>query len=140
MFKKPAHQRQIDGTLTKNAYAGDTYKGLKVAEFNIKLINNQYMNFHNVYLVFPMKIKKSYSVANDLADDVITVNNFFGHWIKELDIKRYGDDIPILPLTNTVEIYIFLKCKNILTATLYLLFEQFKLNDNYHAYLEGLMI
>ena len=27
------------------------------------------------------------------------------HWIKELDIKRYGDDIPILPLTNTVKIY-----------------------------------
>ena len=27
------------------------------------------------------------------------------HWIKELDIKRYGDDIPILPLTNTVRIY-----------------------------------
>ena len=27
------------------------------------------------------------------------------HWIKELDIKRYGDDIPILPLTDTVRIY-----------------------------------
>ena len=65
------------------------------------------MNFHNVYLVFPMKIKKSSSVANDLADDVITVNNFFGHWIKELNIKRYGDDIPILPLTNTVLIQIY---------------------------------
>ena len=24
---------------------------------------------------------------------------------KEIDIKRYGDDIPILPQTNTVEIY-----------------------------------
>ena len=24
---------------------------------------------------------------------------------KELNIKRYGDNIPILPLTNTVEIY-----------------------------------
>ena len=46
------------------------------------------MNFH-VYLVFPMKIKKQF--ANNLADDVITVNNSFAHWIKELDIKRYGD-------------------------------------------------
>ena len=73
---KPAHQGQIDGTLTKKAYADDTYKGLKVAEFDIKLTNNQYMNFHNVYLVFPMKIKKSSDVANDLADDVIAVNNF----------------------------------------------------------------
>ena len=102
---KPVHQGQTDGTLTKKAYADDTYKGLKVVEFTIKLTNNQYMNFHNEYLVFPMKILKSFNVANDLADDVITVNNFFAHWIKELDIKRYGDDIPILPLTNTVEIY-----------------------------------
>ena len=30
-----------------------------VAEFNVKLTNNQYMNFHNVHLVFPMKIKKA---------------------------------------------------------------------------------
>ena len=52
---KPGHQGQIDGTLTEKAYADDTYKGLKVAEFNIKLTNNQYMNFHNVYLVFLMK-------------------------------------------------------------------------------------
>ena len=27
------------------------------------------------------------------------------HWIKEIDIKRYGDGIPILQLTNTVDIY-----------------------------------
>ena len=52
---KPAHQGQIDGTLTKKAYPDDICKGLKVAEFNIKLTNNQYMNFHNVYLVFLMK-------------------------------------------------------------------------------------
>ena len=102
---KPTHQGQIDGTLTKKAYTDNTYKHLKVAEFNIKLTNNQYMNFHNIDLVFPMKIKKSSNVANDLADDVITVNNFFVRWMKELDIKRYRDDIPILPLTNTVEIY-----------------------------------
>ena len=31
-LKKPAHQGQTDGTLTKKAYADDTYKGLKVAE------------------------------------------------------------------------------------------------------------
>ena len=73
---KPAHQGQIDGTLTKKAYPDDICKGLKVAEFNIKLTNNQYMSFHNVYLVFPMEIKKSSSVANHLADDVIAVNIF----------------------------------------------------------------
>ena len=33
------------------------------------------------------------------------VNKFFAHCIMEIDIKRYGDDIPILLLTNAVEIY-----------------------------------
>ena len=108
---KPVHQGQIGGMLTRKAYAHDTYKGLEVTEFNIKLTNNQYMNFH-VYLLFPMKIKKSSNVANDLTDDVITVNNFFAHWIKELDIKRYGDDIPILLLTNTVEVYKYSNVRN----------------------------
>ena len=59
--------------LAKKAYPDDTYKGLKVAEFNIKLTNNQYMNFHNVYLVFPMKIKKISNVSNDLADDFLQI-------------------------------------------------------------------
>ena len=62
------------------------------------------MNFHNVHLVFLLKTKKSTNVTNILATE-ITINNFFAHWIKEIDIKRYADDIPILPLSNTVEIY-----------------------------------
>ena len=54
------HQGQIDGTLNKKAYADDTYKGLKVVQFNIKLTNNQYMNFHNMYLDFLMNIEKKF--------------------------------------------------------------------------------
>ena len=99
------HQGQLEGTLTKKAYADDIYKGHRVAEFNIKLTNNQYMNFHNVHLVFPIKIKKSTNSAINLDATVMTVNNFFTHWIKEIDIKGCGDEIPILPLKNTVDIY-----------------------------------
>ena len=91
--------------MKKKAYADDTYKDLRTAEFNIQLSSNQYMNFHNIHLVFPLKIKKQTNVANDILDTEITVNNFFAHWIKEMDIKRLGDDTPILPTTNTVEIY-----------------------------------
>ena len=53
---KPAHQGQLEGTLTKKTYADNTYKQHRVAEFKVKLTNNQYMNFHNVHFVFPMKI------------------------------------------------------------------------------------
>ena len=102
---KPLYQGQIKGAIEKRAYADDTYEDLKTAEFNIQLSSNQYMNFHNLHLVFPMKIKKSTNVANNLTATDITVNNFFAHWIKEIDIKKLGDDIPILPTTNTVEIY-----------------------------------
>ena len=42
---------------------------------------------------------------NDITAGTIPVNSFFAHWIKKIDIKRYGDDIPILPLTNIVDIY-----------------------------------
>ena len=36
---------------------------------------------------------------------MITVNNFFVHFIKEIDILRYGDDQHILPTNNVVDIY-----------------------------------
>ena len=101
----PVYQGQLKGINERKAYADETYTGMKLAEFNIQLSNNEYMNFHNLHIVFPMKIKKKSNVANDLDNTLITVNNFFAHWIKEIDIKKLGDDQPILPTINTVEIY-----------------------------------
>ena len=102
---KPIYQGQLKGTNEKKSYADDSYKDLKTAEFNIQLSQNQYMNFHNLHIVFPLKIKKSTNTVNNLNAGDITVNNFFSHWIKEIDIRKLGDDTPILPTTNTVEIY-----------------------------------
>ena len=36
---------------------------------------------------------------------MIPVNNFFKHWAKDVNIKRYGDDIAILPINKTLDIY-----------------------------------
>ena len=36
---------------------------------------------------------------------MIPVNNFFTYWIKDVNIKRYGDDIAILPINKTLDIY-----------------------------------
>ena len=101
----PVYQGQLKGRNKKKSFADDNYKDLKIAEFNIQLSNNQYMNFHNLHLVFPLKIKKSSDNDDNLDATLITVNNFFAHWIKEIDIRKLGDDTPILPTTNTVEIY-----------------------------------
>ena len=105
VLTKPLYQGQLKGTTKRKAFADDTYKDLKVAEYTIQLSNNEYMNFHSVHLVFPMKIKKKSNVANNILATEITVNNFLAYWIKEIDIKRLGDDIPILPTTNTIPIY-----------------------------------
>ena len=56
---KPLYQGQQKGTTERKAFADDTYKDLKAAEFSIQLSNNEYMNFHSAHLVFPMKIKKN---------------------------------------------------------------------------------
>ena len=33
------------------------------------------------------------------------VNNFFARWLKEIDIRRYPDDVRMLPTNNTVKVY-----------------------------------
>ena len=59
----PLYQGQIKSTIQKKAFADDTYKDLKTAEFTIHLSANQYMNFHNVHLVFPLSIKKKKQIV-----------------------------------------------------------------------------
>ena len=58
-FSKTAISRSTKRYATKKTYADDTYKDLKTADFTIQLSANQYMNFHSVHLVFPLKIKKN---------------------------------------------------------------------------------
>ena len=38
----------------------------------------------------------------------VTVNNFFAHWIREINIVRYGDEKPIFLTTNMVDVYRYL--------------------------------
>ena len=102
---KATYQGQLESTGTKRKYADDSYKGKKIIKFNIQLAANQYTNFNNVHICFRIKIKSAADNDNDILAGVILVNNFFAHWIKEINIKRYGDDMPILLLTNTVDIY-----------------------------------
>ena len=36
---------------------------------------------------------------------MIPVNIFFAHWIKDVTVKRYGDDIADLPINTTLDTY-----------------------------------
>ena len=35
----------------------------------------------------------------------MTVDNFFGHWFTDIDIRRHPDDKRILPTNNSLDIY-----------------------------------
>ena len=96
-------QSQLHSIEMKKKYAKNTYKNKKVIKFNVQLTKGHYANFQNVHLCFPLKNKPAADNYNDLTVEVITVNNFFAHWIKEIDIKRY-EDVSILPLTKVVDI------------------------------------
>ena len=59
----------------------------------------------NIHFCFPLKLKSKANNDDDFAARTITVNIFFAHWIKEINLVRYGDDVPVLPTTNTVDVY-----------------------------------
>ena len=56
-------------------------------------------------IVLPIYIKKATDSTANIDATMMVVNNFFVHWLKELDIKCYPDEICILPTNNTIDIY-----------------------------------
>ena len=56
-------------------------------------------------ICLPLRFTKR-SIKNlQLDDAMMTVNNFFGLWFIDIDIRRYPDDLRILPTNNSVDIY-----------------------------------
>ena len=77
---------------------------MKTFFFNLILAANITTNFNKMYLCIPIQIKKK-NVTNDIDATLITVNNFFAHFTKEIVTSRYRDDQHILPTNNVVNIY-----------------------------------
>ena len=99
-----SRQRQICKIEAKKAYAGQTYVGQKTLEFTVTLAANTYTNYSSVVVVLPIQINKKTDKMVDIDATMITVNNFLSRWPKEVDIKRYPDDVRITPTNNTVSI------------------------------------
>ena len=51
-------------------------------------------------------LKKSNN-SSDIDDDLITVNNFFAHCVKEISITKYGSDRELPPTFSPWEIYLY---------------------------------
>ena len=99
-----SRQGQIYNIEPKKAYAAQRYVDQKTLEFTVTLAANTCTNYRSVVVISQIQIKKTPDKTADIDATMITVNNFFVCWLKEVDIKRYPDDVRITPTNNTVSI------------------------------------
>ena len=100
-----AIQGMLDNIDTRGKVAHPSYKDKEQLDFQILLTENYYVNPANIHICFPIKIKKKSNNSSDIDDDLITVNNFFAHWVKEISITKYGSDRELPPTFSPWEIY-----------------------------------
>ena len=74
-------------------------------DFQVLLPDNYYINPSSIHICFPKKIKISTDVATNIDDDLITVNNFFAHLVKEISITKYGSNKELIPPFLPYEVY-----------------------------------
>ena len=74
-------------------------------DFQILLTENYYVNPNSIHVCFPIKIKKRANKASNIDTDLVTVNNFFAHWVKEVSITKYGSDKELPPTFSVYEGY-----------------------------------
>ena len=98
-------QAQIAGELPKKSYASITYSDKKQFAFVLDLTANTYSDYSTMEICLPLKFTKKTNKALQMDAQMMTVNNFFGHWFTDIDIRRYPDDMMILPTNNSVDIY-----------------------------------
>ena len=98
-------QNQIAGINPRQAYASETYTDKKNLEYTIILAANTYTNYSTMEIILLIWFVKNTAKTAALAGTLFLVNNFFERWFTEIDIKRYPDDMKILPTNKTMEIY-----------------------------------
>ena len=100
-----AIQGMLDDIDTREKVADPSYKDKEQLDFQILLTENYYVNPANIHICFPIKIKKKSNNSSDIDDDLITVNNIFAYWVKEISITKYGSDRELPPTFSPWEIY-----------------------------------
>ena len=95
----------LDDIKTIEQVAHPSYKDLETFDIQLLLDKNLYTNLNSVHFVFPIKFFKKSDINVDIGADLITVNNFFAHWIKETSVTKYGTNKELTPKTTPQEIY-----------------------------------
>ena len=97
-------QEILEDIYTREKAAHPSYKDMEELDFQVLLTDNYYINPNSIHLCFPMKIKKATNEANDIEGDLITVQKFFTHLIKEISITKNGSNKEVIPTFSLYEI------------------------------------
>ena len=98
-------QGMLEDIDTREKVAHSSYTDMEELDFQILLTDNYYLNPNSIHICFPIKIKKKSNEAQDIDDDLITVNNFFAHLIKKISVTKYSSDKELIPTFSPYEIY-----------------------------------
>ena len=98
-------QEMLDDIDTKEKVAHSSYTDMQELNFQILLTDNYYVSPSSIHICFPMKIKKSTNNAVDIDSDLITVNIFFAHFIKEISLTKHGTNKELTPTYSPREIF-----------------------------------
>ena len=90
----------LEDIKTIEQVAQPSYKDLETFDFQLLLDKNLYTTLNSVHFVFPIKTKKTTDINADIGIDLITVKNFFAHWIKEISVTKYGTNKELTPATT----------------------------------------
>ena len=99
-----AFQGMLDNIKTVEQVAHPSYKDKETIDFQLMLDKNLYSNLNSLHFVFTLRIRKAADATAQIEANMMMVNNFFAHWIKEIDITKYRS-IKQLSTTSTQEIY-----------------------------------
>ena len=90
---------------TRQKLAHPSYTDMEQLNFQILLTDNYYINPNSIHICFPMKIKKKTNQNLDIDADLITVTNFFAHFVKEISITKYASNKEPIPTFSLYETY-----------------------------------
>ena len=96
-------QGMLEDIDTREKVAHASYKDMEELDCQILLTDKYYLNPNSIHLCFPMKIRKSTSESSDIDSDMITVNNFLVHLIKEITITKYWRNKKLIPIFSAYE-------------------------------------
>ena len=95
----------IEKVMTIEQSVDTTYSDKEILDFELILDNNYYTNLKSLHLCFPIRFKKLSNIVHNLDADIYPVNNFSAHWIREIDITKYGINKSLIPSTTPKKIY-----------------------------------